>query len=179
VKIIECKNFFDLLDILGQIKKSGGTQPNDKNNINEHTILNPNLLIVDSLTNLFYGLFNKSCSSNNLDISFYYNSIMSGLIYLATNMNMVVVITTNSGSGEACEPVGMYNESWKKFSNVQIVLRELSFHERLTVTESTAEDINGWRVFEAVKCSRPSFELKNNDKKNFCFFKFGQSGFEE
>jgi hypothetical protein len=175
VKIIDCQNFFHLLDILSQIKKSCAT--NQSNSSNEQALANPNLLVVDSLTSLFYSLFNKPSVANNLEISFYYNSIMSALSYLATSMNMTVVITTNSSSNEIGQS-SVFNESWKKFSSVQVVLRELNSTERLELLDCVAERVNDTRVFEVVKCSRPILDQKNNDNKNSCYFKFNDSGFE-
>ena len=72
----------------------------------------------------------------------------------------------------------IFNESWKKFANLSILLRTSGPHEiqpTNTDNEQNAEKhVDSRRVFEVLKCNRPYFKSPNKT----CFFNFSHHGFE-
>lgn len=159
IKIIDCKNIYHLMDILCSIKKSSSLQPG---------VTCPNLLIVDNLSVLLNTF--RTSNTNNLEISFHINTVVTYLNYLTRNMNMTVVTTTSFNT----DSLSIYNESWKRFSNLEILVRRLNTVERSSLSP-VSEDCEELRVFEILKCNRPFIE---NNTTRTCNFRFCDNGLE-
>ena len=130
VKVVDCQNNFHLLDILFQIKKVNLNADLNQDN------LCPNLLIIDNMTSLFSHFHIRNGS---LDINYHLNCVSNQLKYLASNMNMAIVIIThndwdvtytyNSSSFYSIlNFICLYNSTWKNIPKLVICLNKNSSH---------------------------------------------------
>ena len=92
VKVVDCQNIFHLLDILFRIKKVNLNSDLSRKNYNCGEDLSPNFLIIDNFT----SLFNQFKITNGFDINYYLNCATNQLKYLASNMNMAILVITHN-----------------------------------------------------------------------------------
>lgn len=155
IKIIDCQNVFHLIHVLSQITKPNTTLTSKVSNctLNDEEALNPNLLIIDSLTNLF----NMFKTINQLDAQFYLNYVSNCLKYLATNMNLMIVFTSNLDNESSYHSNSIFYESWKNMSNLILKLNKL---------DPKTNELK--RTVEILKCNRPLI-LNTESKSSTCF----------
>lgn len=161
IRVINCTNAFHLLDILFEYKKtttSSMTQAKDENKI-------PNLVIIDSLSDLF-TLFKPGYSHEAV---FCLNNISNQLKYLTANMNMAIVVVTNS-SESSNRMNNLFNyPSWTSVPSLIACLKSECIE-----CEESGERIQT-RTFEILKLNRPNFsELLKS--KNSCIFTINDFG---
>lgn len=165
IQIVNCQNAFHLIDILHKIEKTNSAHQSSQL-FDPNEIKFPNLLVIDNLTSLF-TIF-KTGTTNNIDVSFHLNTIFSYLSFLAVNMNMIIVFTSNLNQ----DAQSVFTESWRKFINLEILLRKLNMDEK--VSKDLETEVNLTRVFEVVQGNRPLF----NDTRKSVRFKFNEKGLE-
>lgn len=152
ISVVECSNPFQLLDILFDLRKSKSEKPSTD-------LAVPNLLIIDTLNNLFSVLFKPGYS---LDASFYLASISDQLKFLAVSFNMAVVVVTNS-----CE--GRINNLFTLPSWVRRILKIARF----LINNCLSKIVNGAqssRLFKSRERRRPNQEdIRINQNKSTTF----------
>ncbi len=82
-------------------------------------------------------------------------------------MNMFIVFTSNLNQ----DAQSVFTESWRKFVNLEILIRKLNLNEKVNSDFNT--EVNSTRVFEVIKGNRSGFrEIRS------CRFKFNETGIE-
>ena len=173
VKVVDCHNIFHLLVILFQIKKVNLNSDLNKKSANSEDELSPNFLIIDNLSSLFNQF--KVASS---DINFFLNHATNQLNYLANNMNMAIVVITQSNDYKAQYTYNsssftstinfncLYNSIWKNVPNLMVELKKINISNEIEPCKNVLK-------FEIVKCKRPFIE---DSSKRICCFKIEDSG---
>jgi RAD51-like protein 3 len=175
IKVVECVDIFHLMDILFSIKKVDINLISNNEKNSETIEFSPNLLIIDNLTSLFCQF--KISNS----INFYLNSVSNCLKYLATQMNMAIVVVTNSNDANASFTYSsnsyltssinfncLYNSTWKSVPNLVVGLKSVP----------NENERNYVKQFEVVKINRPSISEAPAYSVNtrVCQFKIEENG---
>ena len=183
IKVIDCQNVFNLLDILFTIKKVEANSSLEKESAISDELC-PNLLIIDNLT----SLFSQFKASNSIDLNYHLNYLLSRLKFLSCTLNMAIVLTTNNNDYTANYTYNsstysstinfncVYNSTWKSLPNLIIYLRNvaISSEESQSSFSSNTPKNQIVRKFEILKCIRPKF---SENSKKFCYFKIEEFGF--
>ena len=157
IKVFDCKNIFNLMDILFKISKTNNQIYDDN-----FSLKPPNLIIIDD----FRSLFNLFSTNSYLDINYYLSYISSYLKYLSLNLNTAIVITTHNNqnvielTNTSCFNNIFDSLLWKSVPNLIIQL-----------SKSLNDNKDNFKI---IKCNRPF--LNESNKLNSCFFKINESG---